>query len=374
MPEQKDKAHLIADDILRMLERGETADNLGAYPDFKEYLENNRYAAALLDDLSSAEGWRAPAGDKARDMKRLVTKLERRRRRRSLRIGAAVGAAAACIAFAVIALLPGKGPGVSELVRTAELNPVFIQSNGHRIVVDGTVGNVDLAELSAHIQEDEATEGDPAAFNHIIVPAGNMLTASLPDGSKVTLNAGSSLRYPTGFGNGSRNVELTGEAYFRVVKSDAPFRITTGDSRATVYGTEFNVDYQEGVQTEVVLVSGSVGFEAGGEEVMMKPGQMCRHAVGDEGITLADISVEDYTGWTRNEFKYNSIDIAELLRKLSGWYGVEFSYDPAKLAGIEIYIASSRDVPLDELLDLISDSSGLKFEVRAGKITANPKN
>lgn len=368
--------HRIADDIIRMMERGETPDDLTSYPDFEEYVRTNEFAGLLLDDLSSVAGYRVAGADKERDVAGLVDELKRRQRNRRRRLRIRIGVTAAGAAVIGLTLwTTGPRTDVADEPFPAEKSmPVLIESGGRRIALGNRNEKIDIARFQqAHINGGR-DDADPEALSTIVVPAKNMLTITLPDGSDVILNAGSTLKYPASFGADNRRVELTGEAYFKVRESDRPFSVKMGDGFARVYGTEFNAHHSHNVMTSIMLVSGSVGFGVGEREIMMKPGQLCQYKPSNGNISLTQADAVYHTGWLKNEFRYDDIPIADLLSKLSDWYGVEFDFDPEPLADVDLFISSSREIPLPELLEMIEYSAGVTFVTDGSKITVNSLN
>lgn len=374
MPKIEHKSDQIADEIAWMLKRGMMPDDIDNYPNFKKFIEENPFAAELIDGLTDAENYRAPSYDKQADVDRLVRELKRRRKRRSTRMRIGTAAAAAACIVAVLLLVRPSAERIENAgtIASAE-HPFLIKGDGQ--VVSLEAESIDLTALpQEHAQEPTASADAAASFNQVIVPSRHMLSVTLPDGSKVILNAESSLGYNTDFGQNNRDVELIGEAYFMIEKSDIPFHLKMGDSRVTVYGTEFNADYRNEEQVEVVLVSGSIGFDTRQSEVIMKPGQLCRCELPDGDAVLSNVDTSEYTSWRDNEFRHKSISMPDLLAELALWYGVEFEYDAEELAGIEIYISSSRGVELEELLPLIASSAGVGFDIRPGKISVKTTN
>ena len=152
--------------------------------------------------------------------------------------------------------------------------PTLILSNGLKLELQGEANQLpDGLDGIRNIDQNRVTyEGRDSVqeliYNTLIVPAGYTYNVELIDGSEVILNAGSRLRYPVA-GNGEiREVELNGEAYFKVTKSSLPFIVKMSDSFVKVYGTEFNANNDGEGDIEVVLVKGRVGFKPKAESKM----------------------------------------------------------------------------------------------------------
>lgn len=184
----------------------------------------------------------------------------------------------------------------------------------------------------------------------LTVPRGGTYSLVLADGTKVWLNADSKLVYPSVFTGDSRDVELSGEAYFDV-KTDAehPFHIHTKTQDISVLGTELNVAAYEDEVNKTTLVEGKVAVESGGEKKMLKPGQQVilrqaqddvrqaplRQAQGDQRslgqtkgrlvVQKADVSQE--IAWKNGYFRFDKADIYTIMKRLERWYDIEVEYE-----------------------------------------------
>jgi transmembrane sensor len=114
-------------------------------------------------------------------------------------------------------------------------------------------------------------------FNTIATPRGGQYQVILPDGTKVWLNAASSLRFPTFFTGKNREVEITGEAYFEVTKNPAmPFKVKTNRAQIEVLGTHFNVMAYDDEKMKTTLLEGAVNISSGNFSARLKPGQQAQ--------------------------------------------------------------------------------------------------
>lgn len=151
---------------------------------------------------------------------------------------------------------------------------------------------------------------------------------TLDDGTRVHLNYNTSLTYPVRFSGKTREVELTGEAFFFVAKDQKrPFIVHTPQGDVRVYGTEFDVktsspDREQGT---IVLVSGSVGFSPkGGMETVIKPGQEISYShTNPASITVRNVDVTPYTAWNTGVFVFENSTLQQLMNVLAQWYSVE---------------------------------------------------
>lgn len=227
-------------------------------------------------------------------------------------------------------------------------------------------------------QSDPVTAGANAvlAYNTIVIPRGGEYQLVLPDGSKVWMNAASTLKYPVSFSGAERRVELTGEAYFQVSKNaEKPFIVRTATQEIRVLGTHFNVhSYADEKQAVTTLEEGSVRVTqilAGQKAdrpfmVMLRPGQESVNADGK--IFVGDADLETALAWVNGNLYFKSANLKTILREVSRWYDIEVIYN-GKVSDELITGGISRKSNLSVLLAILQ-RSGIKFsmvETAAGK-------
>ncbi len=192
------------------------------------------------------------------------------------------------------------------------------------------------------------------SYNTLETPLGKQYSVVLSDGSRVWLNAGSSLRFPTAFAGAERLVELSGEAYFEVIHNSAmPFRVKTTAQVVEDIGTEFNISaYTEEPSVKTTLVRGSVLVVASGHrQVLSCAGQQTVLDDGDLSVTDADMDVA--TGWKKGYFSFKKADIKTVMRQFARWYNVCVDYD-GKVPDIAITGDMYRNENASEALQILS--------------------
>ncbi|MNJ96331.1 fec operon regulator FecR [compost metagenome] len=197
----------------------------------------------------------------------------------------------------------------------------------------------------------------------------------LEDGSKITLNAASTLQFQIPFGLQERDVSLTGEGYFEVAHDvQRPFIVHAGVARVEVLGTVFNVrNYANDGHVVTSLLSGRIALSKAGstERIVLHPGET---AVTDhKGIHLENLAPKQVSAWTVGYFEYRDQPISTILSDLSRWYAVDVDTStlPADQA---IFMKVRKNIPLQEMLDLLNEASGLNFQVEHKKITLKTTN
>ena len=227
--------------------------------------------------------------------------------------------------------------------------------------MDSIVQKSNIQIANNHIMYDTARTAREIAYNTLIIPAGFTYNVTLADGTEVTLNAGSRLKYPEEFVGDSREVELSGEAYFNVTKSGQPFVVNIDGSKIRVYGTRFNVKGRSQKTVETVLIEGKIGFKSPGrDEIQVVPGEQVAYNVGSGDIKVERVDVQYATAWLNNVFRYRDKPLDLVLEDISTWYGVEFEAR-TELARIEITMNLSKETPIDEVIQFLEEMTDCKF-------------
>nr|WP_295866291.1 FecR family protein [uncultured Chitinophaga sp.] len=247
---------------------------------------------------------------------------------------------------------------------------VLILADGRRITLDsaarGTLaqqGNVIISQTGNGQLAYNGTgaNGKAVVYNTVTTPRGGQFRITLPDGTKVWLNAASSLHFPAAFPAGERKVEVTGEVYFEVAhQAAAPFTVLAQGTTVTVLGTHFNVNaYTDEASVNTTLLEGSVRVAHQGHTVTLKPGEQ---AQVKEGIRVLDnVDTEALMAWKSGRFSCNDIPLENIMRQISRWYDVQVVFKDQVTDTYSIEI--SRDVPLSKLLRFLELSGGVHFEI-----------
>ncbi|WP_078348534.1 FecR family protein [Mucilaginibacter pedocola] len=203
------------------------------------------------------------------------------------------------------------------------------------------------------------------AYNTVATPNGGTYQLTLPDGTKVWLNAASSITFPTRFDNTSRNVKLTGEAYFEVAKKTTatgrlPFIVNAGASKVEVLGTHFNVSaYADNGSHEVTLLEGAVKVSRGGRSARIVPGQQATMAGGNAGILVGKANIENVMAWKDGLFSFDNTDISSAMKDIARWYNAKVVYKGSIPAtGFTGVLPRSSDI--QTVLDWLSSTRVLK--------------
>lgn len=265
---------------------------------------------------------------------------------------------------------------------------VLILAGGDSILLDNAgngvlsrQGNTSVIKLNngALAYKSASSATAQVAYNTIRTPRGGQYRVTLPDGTDVWLNSASSLRFPTVFTGGSREVTLNGEGYFEV----KPFRDGKGkkipfivkvrnEMTVRVLGTKFNImSYDDEAAVSTALLEGSVAASNGKDSVMIKPGERASLAYGQTRFKLGPADFKEILAWKNGEFRFREAGIKDIMRQLCRWYDVAVEYrgntDKIRLSGL---VPKTEDI--SQLLDAFQATGKVRFEVNGRKITVQP--
>jgi transmembrane sensor len=232
-------------------------------------------------------------------------------------------------------------------------------------------GKMDVLKTSDGLIVYKATgkTGGEIQWNTLTNPRGsNVIGMVLEDGTKVWLNAGSSLTYPVAFIGNERKVSITGEAYFEVAKNKLkPFTVGRDKMQIEVLGTHFNVNtYGDEAFIKVTLLEGSVKVNHGNKSGLLKPGQQAR--VNDDIINVrSDVNVDQVMAWKNGYFSFDKASATEVMQEIARWYNIEVVYEgevPDEQFGGEL----RRNSRLSSVLRIL-EKSGVNFRIDGKKVT-----
>jgi transmembrane sensor len=260
---------------------------------------------------------------------------------------------------------------------------VLTLADGSKIVLDDAKDGVLASQGSVKVQKTadgqlvytfpETSEGEldrkaaAAVYNTIETPAGGSYQVMLPDGTRVWLNAASSLRFPALFKGKVREVNLTGEAYFEVAKNkNMPFKVITNDNVVEVLGTHFNVNsYPDEGASKTTLVEGSVKVRYRNKSVLLSPGQQSR--LGVDEIKVVDADVEQIIAWKEGFFLFRNEDLESIMRKISRWYDIEIMY-AGRIPNTRLGGKISRSKDIHEVLKVLELTNAIRFKVEGRRV------
>jgi len=237
--------------------------------------------------------------------------------------------------------------------------------NGFNIQHDGN------GTLVYTVPKNTSAAADDTISNEVRTPVGQKLIIFLSDGTKVHLNAGSSLKFPNQFQSAKRRVSLVGEAYFEVSKDKTkPFTVSTANQDIEVLGTHFNVNAYENEPTNrTTLVEGRVKIKPKfpGKSVVLAPGQQA--VLEKQNLTVDEVNTETALAWRGGYFIFINEDLESIMRKLQRWYGIEVIYRNQKNPALTFAGAVSQQKSLTSILKIIEETGDVRFSVSGRSVT-----
>lgn len=230
------------------------------------------------------------------------------------------------------------------------------------------VQKVQNGQLAYHTTENGGAAA--ATYNTISTPRGGEYQVVLPDGTKVWLDAASSLRFPTAFGGGERSVELTGQAYFEVVQDRSVFHVKAGQADIAVLGTHFNVNaYKDESGIRTTLLEGAVRVDDAGQSRVLSPGDQASCTGGTIQVA-PNVDVAAVVAWKNGLFQFSHTDLQSVMRQLMRWYNVDVVYEGA--APVQSFDGKlQRDLSLSQVLSIL-EKSQVHFRIDGRRIIVQP--
>ncbi|WP_183557844.1 FecR family protein [Mucilaginibacter sp. SP1R1] len=267
------------------------------------------------------------------------------------------------------------GPGGNKAILTL--------ANGSQIVLDdaknGNIANnaaikvnkIGNGMLVYHFNKTASDKNTTASseINTITTPRGGQYQIELEDGTKIWLNAASSIKFPQVFADKNRQVELNGEAYFEVAKNKAkPFIVKANGTLIQVFGTHFNVNaYMDNSSIAATLLEGSVSMTYAGTTVMLKPGQQGVTSQNKVPIKTNFVDTEEITAWKNGLFIFHDQSIANIMKQVSRWYDVDVEYKDG-VQNKEFGGTISKYKNITELLNNIQFTQTIHYKLEGRRV------
>jgi transmembrane sensor len=288
---------------------------------------------------------------------------------------------------------PGSTNAVTVAAPASDVQPggdkaTLTLANGRTIDLDSSAdgvlasqANTYVAKAAGKLAYNKAASETPTSptYNLLATPRAGQFTLILPDGTHVWLNNASSLRYPVWFVGATREVELTGEAYFEVAKDAAhPFKVHIQNNLAgtdggtiDVLGTSFNImAYSDETAERATLVDGSIRYSHGSNSALLKPAEQSVLDARGDVKTLHQVNIDEITAWKNGYFHFDHSSLETTMRQLARWYDVNVEYQ-GTIQPQEFMGKIQRNMPLSNVLKGL-ESDQVHFKVEGKKVIVTP--
>ena len=275
-----------------------------------------------------------------------------------------------------------SGKGTKNDVPPGGNKAMLTLANGNTILLDSAAdgvlaqqGNAKVlktnnGQLAYHTTSEKPTE---VLYNTLATPRGGQYQLMLPDGSKVWLNAASSIRYPTAFSGAYRQVDITGEAYFEIAEdANRPFTVRVGSpagakGEVKVLGTHFNVNaYDDEPSTRTTLLEGAVRVTKDAATAVLKPGQQAELEQAGVIKLVPGPDIEQTMAWKNGLFVFNGADIHTIMRQITRWYNVDVAIEGDIRE--KFHVEMSRNTNVSNVFRILETTGGVHFKIDGKKI------
>lgn len=272
--------------------------------------------------------------------------------------------------------IPKDMPAMVQDIAPGKTGATLTLANGKKIrladAVNGEIAReagfkVTKTAEGQLVYETGAGSGDPGKTNTLTTAKGETYMVTLPDQSRVWMNAASSLTYAASLNNAERRVKLEGEAYFEVAEDKKrPFLVETGGQQVEVFGTHFNINaYPDEQMVTTTLLQGSIKVSGKPGSRVLKPGDQA--VLNPHALSVNRVDTERAVAWKNNKFLFENDDIQYIMRMISRWYDVDVLYTgeiPTEKFGGGV----SRFNHVSQVLKILQSTGGVQFKIEGRKI------
>ena len=208
------------------------------------------------------------------------------------------------------------------------------------------------------------------SYQQFIIPPGQRSQVVLSDGTKVWVNAATTLKYPIDFGENNRIVIVDGEATFDVVPTNKPFIVKTDNITITVLGTKFNVrGYSNENYVETALIKGSVKMSSEKEEIILKPGETASYLKENNKISIRKIpEIENKLSWNSNQLIFEGECLKDITRILERWFNVSITIAESELNEYKYTGKFVYNESIQQVLKVIAATTAIQYEINGSEI------
>lgn len=286
-------------------------------------------------------------------------------------------------------IAPGHNGAILTL---AHGNKIVLDSAGNgKIAMQGNRrlvkknGQLVYEKAAAEVSKNSTASDDNIIYNTLRTPRGRKFQIVLSDGTKVWLNAASSITYPTAFTGKERKVTVTGEVYFEVAPHPPkgrggaiPFIVHVNSSLGKgidvkVLGTHFNINaYNDEASIKTTLLEGAIKVSHGHQHVIITPGQQASVSRQSDQIVVATVDTEPAVAWVEGKLSLNDLGVGAIMRKVSRWYDVDVEFE-GPVPQEHFWGLINREVNLSAMLKVMR-ASGIDANLKGNKVIVSSDN
>jgi len=257
-------------------------------------------------------------------------------------------------------------PGTKKAILiTGNGNEITLDSSSDKMIVQGKNFSIQTNK-NGQLVNNSTGSSKEVQINTVVTPPGGQYEVILPDGTTATLNAASSIRYPSAFQAGKRDVKITGEVYFEVTQDPRkPFVVSTEKNmQIEVLGTSFNVNaYSNEPSVKATLLEGAVRVTSDKAKQILQPRDQAQLTDDGNLHLLTNVDVGSVVAWKNGVFEFNGTDIKTVMREIGRWYNVDIVYDgnpPTDLFSAII----DRQNSIDQVLTMLQNTLRVHFSIK----------
>ncbi len=252
---------------------------------------------------------------------------------------------------------------------------VLTLGDGNTIVLDSAKdgalavqGNTEIVKAEGSLTYNQQRKDQAVVYNSITTHRGGQYQLMLADGSKVWLNAASSIRFPTAFTGKERLVEISGEAYFEVTKNASkPFIVLVNNMKVEVLGTSFNINsYSDEPYLKATLLEGKISVSINDSKNILAPGQQAQLTDNNTLKIVDKVNVDQIMAWKNGVFNFDGADLPTVMRQVARWYDVDIIYK-GTVTKEPFKGEISRNVPASKVLQML-EYLGVRFKIEGKTI------
>lgn len=338
---------------------------------YKEWqrMEAALYACGKAKEIDTRKAWLK--------LRKVIT---RQRRVRVLLSYVAAASAVLLVGWGLFVMFSRVQHAPVEMVANGNLQDegqiVLTLSDGRQVVLSDSLGTLQeqngtrIANKDHSLVYDAADHSVEVAYNTVSIPWGAEYKLVLADGSKVWLNAQSSVTYPVAFHGKTREIRLEGEAYFEVAPNKTqPFIVHTAHFDVQVTGTQFNVRAYGGETESATLAEGGIQLKKDGQTYTLQPGQQAYMKQEQEQVRVREVDLKSAIAWRYNAFSFEETPLEEIMNELSRWYNIHVFYLNPKVKELHFTAWFRRNSTLEEVIEILQKTGKVKIELKEKTIT-----